>query len=121
MWLYVTIGAGTGGLARYLLMSWAGKLLGNNFPYGTLITNVSGGLGMGLLIGLLAKYLPPQSQEIRAFAGVGILGGFTTFSTFSLDSVTLIERGQMGAAMLYIMLSVVLSIAALFAGLWVLR
>ena len=79
------------------------------------------GGAMGLLVGLLAKLLPTWQNEARLLVAVGLLGGFTTFSAFSLDAIVLIERGQVGQALVYISLSVVLSILALVAGLLFMR
>ena len=113
-----------GGALGSVLRHFAGKaalgLLGDGFPYGTLFVNVAGSFVMGLLVGLFAHSFNP-SQEMRAFLTVGLLGGFTTFSAFSLDIVTLYERGEMLSALLYIVLSLTLSLAGLFAGLFLTR
>jgi fluoride exporter len=121
MWLYVAIGGAGGAVSRYLVMSTLGRWLGGAFPYGTLAVNVLGSFAMGALVALLARYLPPMQAEIRAVLVVGFLGAFTTFSAFSLDVVTLYERGQWGAAMMYICVSVVVCVAALMAGLYLFR
>lgn len=118
----VFLGSGIGGAARYGVNVWSLKAFGPGFPAGTLIVNVAGGLAMGLIAGWLAfRAQAPWSQDLRIFLTTGILGGFTTFSAFSLDAVTLIERGDYGAAALYVVLSVVLSIAAVAVGLAVIR
>ncbi|AVO44699.1 fluoride efflux transporter CrcB [Phreatobacter cathodiphilus] len=120
--LLVFLGSGIGGAARYGVNVWSLKAFGPGFPAGTLIVNVVGGLAMGLIAGWLAfRASVPWSQDLRLFLTTGILGGFTTFSAFSLDAVTLIERGDYGAAALYVVLSVVLSIAAVAVGLAVIR
>ncbi len=120
--LLVFLGSGIGGAARYGVNVWSLKAFGPQFPAGTLIVNVAGGLAMGLIAGWLAfRASVPWSQDLRLFLTTGILGGFTTFSAFSLDAVTLIERGDYGAAALYVVLSVVLSIAAVAVGLAVIR
>jgi CrcB protein len=120
--LLVFLGSGLGGAARYGVNVWSLKAFGPQFPAGTLIVNVVGGLAMGLIAGWLAFRAPvPWSQDLRLFLTTGILGGFTTFSAYSLDAVTLIERGDYGAAALYVVLSVVLSIAAVAVGLAVIR
>jgi CrcB protein len=120
--LLVFLGSGIGGAARYGVNVWSLKAFGPVFPAGTLIVNVAGGLAMGLIAGWLAfRAEVPWSQDLRLFLTTGILGGFTTFSAFSLDAVTLIERGDYGAAALYVVLSVVLSIAAVAVGLAVIR
>ena len=109
-------GGAIGAAARYLVGIGAARLLGFGFPWGTLIVNVVGCLAMGLLIEMIAqKY--SVTNEFRTFVATGILGGFTTFSAFSLDFATLLERKQHVAASLYLGASVSLSIIALFAGL----
>lgn len=117
---YIAAGGAIGAMLRYLVTTKTTSLLGIAFPYGTMVVNILGSLAMGLFIGYMAKTLP-HSMELRAFATVGVLGGFTTFSAFSLDAVTLIERGQTTQAAIYITASVVISITALFAGLWLVR
>ncbi|WP_296570687.1 fluoride efflux transporter CrcB [Phreatobacter sp.] len=120
--LLVFLGSGIGGAARYGVNVWSLKAFGPGFPAGTLIVNLAGGLAMGLIAGWLAfRVSVPWSQELRLFLTTGILGGFTTFSAFSLDAMTLIERGDYGAAALYVVLSVFLSIAAVAVGLAVIR
>jgi CrcB protein len=96
------------------------RLLGIGFPFGTLTVNIVGSLLMGLLAGYFA-FRGEASQHLRLFLTTGILGGYTTFSAFSLDAVLLWERHQPGLAALYVLASVVLSIAALMAGLMLVR
>lgn len=120
-WLYIALGGAGGAVSRYWLMSAVGRRWGDMFPYGTLLTNVLGSFAMGALVALLARYLPPHQHEIRAFVAVGFLGAFTTFSTFSLDVITLYERGQWGAACAYMALSLIACVAALAAGLYIFR
>lgn len=115
--LLVGAGGALGAMARYGFSSVAGHFWPSPFPYATLLINVAGSLCMGLLVGVLARTLPPFQNEIRLFVAVGVLGGFTTFSAFSLDAVTLVERGQWGQSATYMLLSVGLSVGALFAGL----
>ena len=118
--LMVALGGATGAVARYLVGVGATRFIGTGFPWGTLIVNVVGSFIMGVLIAALAlRY--SVSNEMRAFLAVGILGGFTTFSAFSLDFAVLMERKDFGLAMLYLGSSVGLSILALFAGLTVAR
>jgi len=120
--LLVFLGSGIGGAARYGVNVWSLKTFGAQFPVGTLVVNVGGGLAMGLIAGWLAfRAELPWSQELRLFLTTGILGGFTTFSAFSLDAMTLVERGDYATAALYVVASVVLSIAALAVGLAVIR
>lgn len=119
---FVFLGSGIGGAARYGVNVWSLKALGAQFPAGTFIVNVAGGLAMGLIAGWLAfRVQMPWSQELRLFLTTGLLGGFTTFSAFSLDAMTLIERGDYATAALYVVASVVLSIAAVAIGLAVIR
>ena len=118
--LAVGVGGGAGALLRYFLASWIQPSWWPGFPFGIFIVNVSGGLAMGLITALAALKLQ-MTPELRAFLTTGILGGYTTFSTFSLDSALLIERGAYAQAAAYILGSVVLSILAIFAGLWIVR
>lgn len=116
----VAAGGALGSVGRFLLMSRMGHWLGAGFPYGTLAVNVLGSFVLGVLIEVMAQLWSP-SQELRAMLIVGLLGGFTTFSTFSLDAVYLFERHQYAALSGYVAGSVILSIAALFLGLAVMR
>jgi len=116
MILWVAAGGALGSAARYLVNVAAGRLLGPEFPWGTLAVNVAGSFVMGLLIALMALKMQ-VSQEVRAFLTTGVLGGFTTFSAFSLDFALLVERRETGLAALYVIASVGLSLAAIFAGL----
>ncbi len=117
--LYVMVGGAVGSGARYLTGRAMTALPGAGYPFGTLAVNLVGGLLMGVLVGVLARNASPEGW--RLLLGVGVLGGFTTFSTFSLDVVTMIERGALGLALGYILVSVIGSIAALFAGLSAVR
>jgi CrcB protein len=118
--LLVGIGGALGAMARYGFQSLVGSLA-NGFPASTFLINILGSVAMGLLVGLLAKTTPQFQNEIRLFVAVGVFGGFTTFSSFSLDAVVLMERGDYLLAALYIAGSAVLSIAGLVMGLWVMR
>jgi len=117
--LYVMVGGAVGSGARYLTGRAMTALLGADYPFGTLAVNLVGGLLMGVLVGVLARNAAPEGW--RLLLGVGVLGGFTTFSSFSLDVVTMIERGAPGLALGYVLVSVIGSIAALFAGLSAVR
>lgn len=119
-YLVVFAGAGLGGALRHGVNQMAAHLFGFEFPYGTLAVNVIGSLVMGLLAEYFA-FKGGLSQELRLLLTTGLLGGFTTFSTFSLDTVVLWERGQGGVAMAYVALSLVLSVGALLAGLMIVR
>ena len=118
--LAVAAGGALGATGRHLVSRASVHLLGTSFPWGTAIVNVLGSLAMGMLIELAALKLS-MSLEMRAFIFVGLLGGFTTFSTFSLDAVTLFERGEIISAFLYVLGSVVASVSGLFLGLYIIR
>ena len=118
--LAIAIGGGLGSVARHYLSTLAYKFADGGFPWGILTVNVVGGFAMGLIVELSALKLN-LSPEVRAFLTTGILGGFTTFSAFSLDSALLIERGDWVSAGSYMVGSVVLSVSALFVGLWLVR
>ncbi|MFC4353115.1 fluoride efflux transporter CrcB [Fodinicurvata halophila] len=111
----VAAGGALGAVARHLLAGQIMRLTGHGFPYGTLSVNVLGGLLMGLLIGLFALHWNP-GQELRLFLTVGLLGGFTTFSTFSMETILLLERGAWPSAGLYVLVSVSLAIAGFAMG-----
>jgi fluoride exporter len=117
--LAVGVGGGLGALARYYIAGWV-QAVSAHFPWGIFIVNITGGLLMGMIVEASALRLN-LSPELRAFLTVGILGGYTTFSTFSLDSALMLQKGQYGQAAAYVLGSVVLSIFALFAGLWIIR
>ena len=119
-YLIVFLGGGIGAALRHGFNLGFARLLGTAFPYATLFENVTGSLAMGLLVGWFAlKGGVPQHWQL--FLTTGVLGGYTTFSAFSLDAAVLYERGAIGLAALYVGLSVVLSIAGLFAGMAVVR
>jgi CrcB protein len=119
-YLIVFIGAGIGGAMRHGVNLAAAALLGSGFGYGTLAVNVVGSLAMGALAAFLA-FQGEMAQPWRLFLATGVLGGFTTFSAFSLDAALLFERGQLALAAIYVLASVIGSIAALFAGLALVR
>ena len=120
LYLIVFLGAGIGGALRHGVNIGATKLFGFGFPYGTLIVNVVGSFVIGLFAGFFA-YRAGIPQHLRLFLTTGILGGFTTFSTFSLDAAVLIERHAFLMAAGYIVGSVSAGLAALFFGLAVFR
>ena len=118
--LIVAAGGAIGAAGRHLVGLGAMRLLGLGYPWGTLIVNIVGSFAMGLLIELLAlRYA--ASQEVRLFLATGLLGGFTTFSAFSLDFALLLERKELLGAAVYVAASVGLSIGALFLGLMIVR
>ena len=120
LYLIVFIGAGIGGALRHGVNVSAGRLFGLGFPYGTLIVNVFGSFVMGLFAGYFL-FRPGVSQHVRLFLTTGILGGFTTFSSFSLDTALLIERHAYWMATAYVAGSIVAGLVALFAGMSVFR
>ena len=120
LYLIVFLGAGVGGALRHGVNVGAAKLFGFEFPYGTLIVNIAGSFAMGLLAGYFA-FRPGIDQHMRLFLTTGVLGGFTTFSAFSLDAALLVERHSYGLAVGYMVGSVAASVSALFFGLAVFR
>lgn len=118
--LAIALGGGLGAVGRHYLNTWIARLAGGDFPWGILAVNVLGSLAMGVLVEWMALR-GAVSAETRAFLTVGALGGFTTFSSFSLDAWLLLERGQTGAALAYVAASALLTIAALAAGLHITR
>ena len=118
--LAIAVGGALGSLARHFLATGIYNMTGTAFPWGIFVVNVLGGFIMGLIVELGALRLS-YSLEMRAFLTTGILGGFTTFSTFSLDAALLIERGDWLLAAAYVAGSAVLSIVALFGGLSLIR
>jgi len=120
--LLVAAGGAIGSVARYGLGLAAGRLVPDaGWPLGTFAANVLGGLMMGLLVGWLTFRGGAQQEAVRLFAAVGVLGGFTTFSSYSLEAVQMIERRQIGLACAYVVGSVVLAVLALFVGLMIAR
>jgi CrcB protein len=119
-YLIVFLGGGIGTMIRHGANMAGLRALGPNFPYATFFINVSGSLIMGLVAGYFA-FKGDASQHWRLFLTTGILGGYTTFSTYSLDAALLYERGELGLSALYVVGSVALSIAGLFAGLALVR
>jgi CrcB protein len=119
-YLIVFLGGGLGAALRHGINIFAARFAGTGFPYGTLFINIAGSLAMGLI----AEYFALKGglpQHWRLFLTTGILGGFTTFSAFSLEAALLYERGQLAGAAIYVVASVVLAIGALFAGLAIVR
>lgn len=123
--LCVAVGGGLGAWLRFaagrLVTSAIGPSAASAFPWATLLVNISGSFAMGLLVGWLARHADAGSEAWRLLLGVGVLGGFTTFSAFSLEIVNLAERGALGLSMLYISGSLLGGVAGLFAGLAVMR
>ncbi len=122
--LYVVLGGGAGSLLRYqsgrLLTHWLGPQTVTAFPWATLSVNVLGSMAMGLLAGFLARH-GTGGEAWRLLLGVGVLGGFTTFSSFSLETMLLIERGQPALALTYAAVSLFAGLTALYIGLIAMR
>jgi CrcB protein len=119
--ILVMLGGAIGAAGRFHLGQWLARGTGaGGLPWGTLAVNLLGGLAMGLLTGWLLRS-GAAGEPWRLLLGVGLLGGFTTFSAFSLDLLHMIERGQITLALGYALLSVVGALAALFAGLMLMR
>ena len=114
--LQIALGGAAGAVLRYAVVQQTGRLLGLGFPFGTTVVNVLGSFAMGLAVAWLAG-----RSAVAPLLMAGFLGGFTTFSAFSLDAVALVERGQTLAAAAYVLVSVLGSIAALFLGLTLAR
>jgi fluoride exporter len=119
-YLLVMAGGAVGAGLRHGVGRLTLATLGPNFPWGTLAVNLIGGLGMGLLVGVLAR-VGQGGEQWRLLLGVGVLGGFTTFSAFSLDMVNMVQRGAVGLAAGYAAASVAGSMLALWAGLLIVR
>lgn len=119
-YLIVFLGGGVGAALRHGVNLGTARLFGTAFPYGTLTVNVVGSLVMGALAAYFA-FKGDATQHWHLFLTTGILGGFTTFSAFSLDVALLYERGELGLAAFYVALSVIVSLAGLFAGLALVR
>ena len=120
MILAVALGGAIGAVGRHFVAHQVALLAGHGFPYGTLTVNVVGSFILGVLVEVMALVWSPAA-ELRALLMVGLLGAFTTFSTFSMEVVLLAERGQMGVAALYIGLSVALTVGGFVAGLTLMR
>ncbi len=122
--LFVALGGGMGAVLRYQLgramTHWLGPNTVTAFPWATLTANVLGSMAMGLLAGFLARH-GQGGEQYRLLIGVGLLGGFTTFSSFSLELMLLIERGQSGLGFIYAAVSVLAGLTALYLGLIVMR
>ncbi|WP_426131105.1 fluoride efflux transporter CrcB [Pararhizobium sp. PWRC1-1] len=118
--LLVAAGGAVGSVLRYLVGLWTLRSFGPSFPWGTLTVNITGSFLIGVLAEVIARKFG-ASAEMRVFLITGILGGYTTFSAFSLDAITLLERGEPVTALIYVASSVLLSALAVFAGLALMR
>ncbi len=119
--IFVALGGAIGAALRFLSVGWVMRLAGPDFPYGTMLVNVIGSLVMGIAAALLLARATEFGPNVQPFLLTGILGGFTTFSAFSLDAFRLLEQGRAIAAGGYVLGSVILSIGALIAGVFLAR
>ena len=119
--MYVAFGGALGSICRYMVGNLIGRYNATTFPFATFFINITGGFLMGVWIGTMVLVLPARSKDLHLLMAIGVLGGYTTFSTFSLESYLLLEKGLWMQAAIYMAGSVILSIAALFAGMWILR
>jgi len=117
---YVALGSGLGGAARLLLGGWVQDRFGSSFPLGTLVINISGSLLLGFLLHY-ALETPAIGADVRALLTTGLCGGYTTFSTFSYETVRLVEDGDYRRAALYVILSVGLALVAMACGIGLAR
>lgn len=120
-YLLVAIGGALGSVARYGTGVAIGRVWNLSFPLGTMLINIAGSLVMGLFVGFLARTTPSWQSDGRLFFAVGVLGGFTTFSSFSLDAISMIERGEWVSATIYVIGSVLIALAGLYLGLLIFR
>ena len=118
--LYVGAGGALGAMARFLMAGWVQKASGGTFPWGTLSVNVAGAFAMGLVVAVALK-AASFPADLRVFLTSGVLGGFTTFSAFSVETALMIEKGDLLPAGLYVVASVTLTVLFLFCGLWLVR
>ena len=115
IWWYVALGSAVGGVARFALASLVQQRVGPNFPVGTLVVNISGSFALGLIL-RYALGTQAITPEVRALLTTGFCGGYTTFSTFTYDTMLLLEDGQTSRAGMYVLLSVALSLAGAWLG-----
>ena len=120
VFLIIFVGGGIGSILRHAVNQASTAIFGVNFPSGTLLVNIIGSFCMGLLAGWFA-FRGRSDHSLQLFLATGVVGGFTTFSAFSLDAALLCERGQVGVATLYVVASVVVAIVGVFVGLGVIR
>jgi CrcB protein len=120
-YLLVAVGGALGSMARYGAGVAVGRVWRSEFPLGTMLINIVGSLAMGVFIGYLTRFTPSWQADARLFVAVGLFGGFTTFSSVSLDSIAMLERGDFGPAIAYVLISVLVGIGGLYGGLILMR
>jgi fluoride exporter len=118
---YVAVGGAFGSMLRYFVQTLFKGFLTSNFPVGTFVVNILGGFLLGVWIAIIVYFLPTRSRELHLLVAVGGLGGFTTFSTFTMESYLLLEKGLWTQGALYIVGSVLLSLLAFFGGMWLMK
>ncbi len=120
-YICIFIGGGLGSFARYYVGILSGKLLGISYPFGTLIANILGCLFLGFILTLLMNKTGTFHNNLKLFTATGIAGGFTTFSTFSYETISLIKQGQIIAGISYVILSILLGLAFMGLGIYLAR
>ena len=119
--MYVAVGGAVGAMARFTVSEYIARFNATGFPFGTFAVNVLGSLMLGAWIAVVATMAPSKVKDLHLLLAVGFLGGFTTFSAFSMDAFMLVERGLHGQAFFYVFGSVVLSVLALVGGMWLVK
>jgi CrcB protein len=118
---YVAVGGALGSMCRYMLMTGVTRYLSPSFPYGTFAANVLGSFLLGVLIAVIATMAPARARDLHLLLAVGFLGGFTTFSAFTMDAFMLMEKGLLMESILYVFGSFVVSLLAFIAGMYIIR
>jgi fluoride exporter len=118
---YVAVGGAFGSMCRYALVTGISRYVAPNFPYGTFAANVLGSFLLGMLIAVIATMAPPRARDLHLLLAVGFLGGFTTFSTFTMDAYMLMEKGLVLESILYVFGSFVVSLLSFIAGMYIIR
>jgi len=119
--MYVAFGGAAGAMGRFALAELVARFNTSAFPFGTMMVNILGSLMLGIWIGVVATMMPAKTKDLHLLIAVGFLGGFTTFSAFSMDAYMLMERGMTTQAFLYVFGSVMISVLALVAGMWLVK
>jgi CrcB protein len=118
---YVAVGGAFGSMCRYVLMALVSRYATSGFPYGTFAVNVLGSFAMGVWIAVMANMMPSRAKDLHLLISVGFLGGFTTFSAFTIDTFLLMEKGMMVESVLYVIGSFIVSLLGLIAGMYLIR
>jgi CrcB protein len=118
---YVAFGGAMGSMCRYMVQTLFKQYATTSFPIGTFVVNIFGGFLMGAWIAIIVYLLPEKGKDMHLLGAVGFLGGFTTFSAFTIEAYLLIERGELAQSVFYIAGSVFFSLFAFFAGMWIIK